>query len=97
MTNRIIISLGIALIIGVIAGYSLSERKYFALSAYDPKREITLDEYKDMYNRQSQRKAETVYNTQQAIVIGIATFGALLVITSVFNLSWLERDKRKNS
>jgi hypothetical protein len=95
MTNRIIISLGTALIIGVITGYSLSERKYFALSAENPKREITLAEYRSLYD--DERKAETVYNTQQAIVIGIATFGVLLVITSVFNISWLERDKSKKN
>lgn len=95
MTNRIIISFGISLIIGALAGYSLSERKYFEMSSYNPKREITLLEYRSLDN--SERKAETVYNTQQAIVIGVATFGALLVITSVFNLSWLERYKSKKN
>jgi uncharacterized protein YneF (UPF0154 family) len=80
MINRIIWAFGLALIIGVVAGYYLSQEKYY-IAHYDiPKREITKDAAKEL-DAQYVIK-ENVYNTGQGVVVGVAAFGFFLLLGS---------------
>lgn len=79
MLKKIIISFGIALVIGVIAGFVFSEEKYFYLDPSTPKREITKENFKSFGSSPRVRK-EQVYNSSKSAIIGIGSFGGLLVI-----------------
>lgn len=98
--HRVLISLGIGLLIGVFSGYYLSYKKYFYLGNRSPKREVTKIEYeylKGNYYHRSHIMNETIYNTEQAIVIGIATFGGMLVLTSMLHLIWVKKGKNEKN
>jgi len=83
--KRVLISFGLALIIGATVGYVQSEEKYYLLD--DGERiELTKAQmnkkYKDHYKHS--RKdilTESIYNNSAGIVSGLASFGGLLVIS----------------
>ena len=83
MVNRIIISFGIAMLIGVAAGYLLSTEKYYYLDPEGPKREITkITSESEWYYKQA-TSIENAFNTTQAIIIGLGSFGGLLILSVV--------------
>ena len=92
MLNRIIISIGLSLITGVVARYNSAEKKYFVYERREPKREITEVKYKDAVDKDRYYSnygneyhydskdctIETTYDNSKAIMIGIFTLGGLL-------------------
>lgn len=86
MTNKILLSVGLALIIGVLSGYYFSEEKYYYMIPTEPKREIPEAAYEDLLKGDYSKwvKIEKEFNQTNAIAISIGSFGVFLIIGSFF-------------
>lgn len=88
LLKGLLISIGISLSVGVIFGQKNKIENYYYLEQEHPKREITKATYLSIYNYEpSEKKYITIerkFNTEQAFVYGILSFGACLIIVGFF-------------
>ena len=75
---------GLSILIGVITGYVTSEKEYFILIHGNTMEISKIEGENAERNKSDHLKIKTTYNTSNAIAFGAGSFGALLVISSIF-------------
>ena len=88
MPKRFSFIFGIALIVGVAYGKYTEKTRYYLMLSNRPKREITIStyrEYKNDFNYKNDVSFETFFNTQNACLGGVASFGVLLILNSLID------------
>lgn len=86
MINKIIISVGLAILIGIVAGYYFEEEKFYSLYPGKDKNEIT-EKYFDQNVRSNEEyySKELVFNTEKAALAGFSFLGLFLIFSGLSN------------
>lgn len=85
-SNLISFAVGVAILVGVAAGYTLNSKKYFFVHPLKGKSEISYDLYSNFANKEF-IQAERAFNIEVALVSGALVIAlALLVVGIGFNI-----------
>lgn len=91
MVQKIIVFIGISLLVGLIFGYVLREKKYYYLYPGKEKTEVTKENYENAKNTISSihytevYSEKLVFNTEKAIIGGLGCLGICFIILPLIN------------
>jgi hypothetical protein len=83
IARKIILAFGISILIGSCFGYFLANDKYYFLHPKKPKREITKVFFEKNKTESDLLKQERNYNLETAILTGLVSFGACLIVIAL--------------